>query len=1037
MGISRTGSSPHARGLLRRATMVAGAAALALWVTPAAADAAFAPCGERGVFTQSGTTFTCTYTEAGTEGTFVVPSDVTRLDVIAVGAHGGGGFSGRGATVENPSLPVTGGATLYVDVASRGPANGLCPASPTARGEFDGGRSGWNLFSGCPAGNAGGGGGSSALSRDPRASATFTGNAATDSRLLVAGGGGGGVGYSFVRAGDAGVADVVGAGDAFTPNSNLAAPGGVGPTDGTDGGGESRFWTNVGVNGTNGTAASGGDGALHLRDNCQPIAGAGGGGGWFGGGGGPALGCGGAGAGGGGSSYLGADPAQSASIATADDAAAPAVTISYEASRPSATIVAPADGQHFAVGQSVATSFTCAAGTFAVSSCQDSGGETDGTGTLATSTPGTFTYSVTATGQDGLTHTDAITYVVEDQTRPTVSITSPENGASYGRGTTVLADFACADEQGGSGLKSCVGDVADGQPVDTSSLGKKTLSVTATDNAGNTRTVEVGYEVVDATDPTASITTPADGATYARGATVEADFACADEQGGSGLTSCVGTVADGQPIDTSSLGTKQFSVTATDDAGNTRTVTAVYLVADETKPAVSITTPADGATYAQGATVEADFACADEQGGSGLKSCVGTVADGQPIDTSSLGPASFSVTATDEAGNTRTVSAAYTVTDQTPPGVSITSAPNGLTSSRAATIEFGSSDGDVDRFACKLDAGDYATCTPPKSLSDLADGVHVFSVKAIDHAGNETAQPAVVSWLVDATAPDTEISSGPPALTNSTTASIGFGSTATDVARFECQLDGGDYATCTTPKALSDLADGPHVLRVRAVDQAGNVDPSPASRSWTVDTAAPNTVITGGPPALTKSRSASLVFGSSDTDVSRLECKLDGGEYATCTSPKALSGLADGAHTFSVRAVDQAGNADPTPATRSWTVDSAPPETTITSGPTGVFSPPATTNDRTPVFRFTSEAGATFACRVDSGGWSPCTSPFTASRLRDGQHTFSVRATDQTGLVDPSPATKAFTVLPDCSLFQFRFIVRICVLPFYRDNATT
>lgn len=56
---------------------------------------------------------------------------------------------------------------------------------------------------------------------------------------------------------------------------------------------------------------------------------------------------------------------------------------------------------------------------------------------------------------------------------------------------------------------------------------------------------------------------------------------------------------------------------------------------------------------------------------------------------------------------------------------------------------------------------------------------------------------------------------------------------------FECALDGGAWKECTSPKAYAMLADGGHTFRARATDQLGNTDPSPASRSFTVDTSSP------------------------------------------------------------------------------------------------------------------------------------------------------------------------------------------------------
>ena len=60
------------------------------------------------------------------------------------------------------------------------------------------------------------------------------------------------------------------------------------------------------------------------------------------------------------------------------------------------------------------------------------------------------------------------------------------------------------------------------------------------------------------------------------------------------------------------------------------------------------------------------------------------------------------------------------------------------------------------------------------------------------------------------------------------------------------------------PQAYAGLADGSHSFEVRAVDQAGNVDATPASSTWTVDTVAPTTSIGSGPPALTQHRRRQL-----------------------------------------------------------------------------------------------------------------------------------------------------------------------------------
>ena len=79
-------------------------------------------------------------------------------------------------------------------------------------------------------------------------------------------------------------------------------------------------------------------------------------------------------------------------------------------------------------------------------------------------------------------------------------------------------------------------------------------------------------------------------------------------------------------------------------------------------PAITITTPADGASYAKGAAVNADFAC-DDGDGFGVETCTGDVADGAPIPTGTPGVHTFTVETTDTAGNRDELTHKYFVTD--------------------------------------------------------------------------------------------------------------------------------------------------------------------------------------------------------------------------------------------------------------------------------------------------------------------------------------------------------------------------------------
>lgn len=175
--------------------------------------------------------------------------------------------------------------------------------------------------------------------------------------------------------------------------------------------------------------------------------------------------------------------------------------------------------------------------------------------------------------------------------------------------------------------------------------------------------------------------------------------------------------------------------------------------------------------------------------------------------------------------------------DITPPNTTITSAPSSVTNSRQAGFNFSSTEAN-STFECKLDGGAYEACNSPKTYSDLPDGPHTFSVRARDTAGNVDPTPGSHTWSVDASAPETTITSGPSGTLNSTAATFEFSSSEPGAA-FECRLDGGVFEPCSSPKGYATLANGPHTFSVRARDAAGNIDATPASRAWSVDTAAP------------------------------------------------------------------------------------------------------------------------------------------------------------------------------------------------------
>ena len=338
--------------------------------------------------------------------------------------------------------------------------------------------------------------------------------------------------------------------------------------------------------------------------------------------------------------------------------------------------------------------------------------------------------------------------------------------------------------------------------------------------------------------------------------------------------------------------------------------------------------------------------------------------------------------------------------DATAPETTIDTGPAGNWNSKAAAFTFSGS-GAGASFECRLDAGAWAGCTSPRNLTNLAEGAHTFEVRATGATGVTDPTPASRTFTVDSLAPETTINLGPAQGSTSANRTPQFTFASELGATFECSLDGATYAACTSAWTLTSLGDGQHTFAVRAKDATGNVDPTPASRTFSVDATPPQTTLTGGPSGLVKSTSASFTFtGESGGS---FDCKLDGQDWATCSSPKSYSGLGQGPHTFSVLAKDAVGNPDATPATRDFTVDTVAPTVSISAGPNGPVA------DASPSFTFAGEAGASFKCALDGAAPTACTSPKAYPALSQGSHTFAVEATDPAGNTGTA-ATRAFSV---------------------------
>ena len=217
---------------------------------------------------------------------------------------------------------------------------------------------------------------------------------------------------------------------------------------------------------------------------------------------------------------------------------------------------------------------------------------------------------------------------------------------------------------------------------------------------------------------------------------------------------------------------------------------------------------------------------------------------------------------------------------------------------------------------------------------------------------------------------------------------------------FQCSLDGAAFGAC--PVSYTGAVAGRAHLRVRARDAAGNVDGSPDSRSWTVDTVAPDTTLT---PIATPTGDQTPTFTFASEDGATFQCRVDPPRSRPALHRTRRRCSTTGAHKFEVRAIDAAGNFDPAPASQQFVVDAGAPDTALDSGPAG-----SDQRRHADVHLQLGRGRRDVQCSLDGGEFAACASPLTLPAVGEGAHTFAVRARDASGNEDASPATRSFTV---------------------------
>ncbi|NYE38731.1 hypothetical protein F4692_003882 [Nocardioides cavernae] len=676
---------------------------------------------------------------------------------------------------------------------------------------------------------------------------------------------------------------------------------------------------------------------------------------------------------------------------------------------------------------------------------------------------GSQPYTATATDPAGNTATDSVTLDIDDVAPGAPAILQPAEGSTTddptptisgtgeaGATVTVTEDGTelCTATVGGGGNWSC----SPGTPLDD---GPHQVSATQTDAAGNEGPADTQSFTVDTTVPDAPVivtpaqdevtddATPEFSGTAEPGSTVvvtdaDGDEVCTDvADATTGAWSCT-------PTDDLPEGENTYTATATDEGGDTSPGTDVTFTVD-LGTTVTIATPADGATTndttpefsgtgENGATVVVTDADGDEV----CTTTVGTGGNWSCTPTTELpeGEATYTATATDEAGNTDTASSTFTIDpdgeDTNPPAAPLIQTPaqdevtNDATPEFSGTAEPGSTvvvtDADGDEVC--TDVADATTgawsCTP---TGDLPEGENTYTATATDGAGNTSADTDV-TFTVDL---DTTVTITTPAtgstVQDTTPTFSGTGENGATVVVTDA--DGDEVCTTTvgtggnwscTP--TTELPEGEATYTATATDEAGNTDT--AATTFTVeapDEEAPDApvIVTPAQDEVTDDPTPEF-SGTAEPGSSVVVTDADGDEVCTDVADATTGAwsctptddLPEGENTYTATATDEAGNTSAgTDVTFTVDLDTT---VTITTPATG-----STTADVTPTIGGTGENGATV--EVTENGLTVCSATVTAGTwsctptvpLLPGAHTVTATATDEAGNSDA--ATTTFTVV--------------------------
>jgi RHS repeat-associated protein len=614
--------------------------------------------------------------------------------------------------------------------------------------------------------------------------------------------------------------------------------------------------------------------------------------------------------------------------------------------------------------------------------------------TLAWSNPPAGSYSVTAKATDdkGKVTTSAGRSITVKTGPPAIELITPTNGQTYTApaSVTLTANATPAAGTTLSRVEYYRGSTRIGSAttapytVTWSNAGAGNYSVTAkaTDNKGGTSTSPARSITVNANQtPAVELTSPANGQTFAAPATITLTANATDSDGT--ITKVeyyrsstrIGT-ASSPPytVTWANAGTGTYSLTAkaTDDKGKVTTSVARTITVNANQaPAVELTSPANGQTFAAPATITLTANASDSDGtitkvdfyrGTTLIGTKTTAPYSVTWTDAPAGTYSLTAKATDDKGSVTTSSArSITVKANQAPTVELTSPANGQTFNAPATITLTANASDTDGTIAKVEFYRGATLIGTKTAApytvtwtDAPAGTYSLTAKATDDKGAVTTSSAR-SITVTAAPPTISLTSptegqsftAPASISLAVSVTAGSG-TITKVEYFRGATLIGTVTAAPYSYTWTDVPVGNYTLTAKATNSNGGATTSTA-RTVTVNAnQAPTVALTAPTEGQTFTAPATVTLTANATDsdgtIARVEFYRGTTLIGTKTSAPytvTWTNAPAGTYSLTAKATDDKG-AVTTSSARSITVTAVPPTISLTSPTDGQsFTAPA------------------------------------------------------------------------------------------------